>query len=182
MKRAMGAAAAVALLAGCASAADSAAPTPEAGSSAAVTPSATPEPEPETEEPEPEPVALDAGALAEALTGIVASAEGFEAYTEDTDPNDLIGRPGGYVSAAVIDDAALDGDTGVSRGAVIETFATDAEALARSEYIQSALKDAGPALGTEWHHVAGPALLRVSGDLKPSVNDAYAEAWAQVTK
>src|SRR5690606_14641680 len=136
--------------------------------------------EPEVTE-EPETVDLDAGALAEALVGLVESASGFEAYTEDSDPNDLIGRPGGYVSAAAIDDDALDGDSGVSRGAVIETFGSKAEAQDRSDYIQNALKEGGPAFGTEWHHLAGTALLRVSGDLKPSINDLYAAAWADIT-
>lgn len=170
----MGGIAAVALLAGCASVAGSDTPV----GSATVVVSESPEPEPV----EPELVVLEAGALAEALAASVESATGLEAYTEDTDPNELLGRPGQYVSAASIDDEGAGGESGVDRGATIEVFASEDEARDRSEYILGILKEAGPALGTEWHHLAGPALLRVSGSLKPSVNDTYAAAWAEVTK
>lgn len=179
MRRVIGGAAVIALLAGCASAAGSDAPEPTA---ATVAVSASPGAEPEPEAAEPEPAALDAGALAEALAASVESATGFEVYTEDTDPNELLGRPGQYVSAASIDDEGAGGESGVDRGATIEVFASQDEARDRSEYILGVLKEAGPVFGTEWHHLAGPALLRVSGSLKPSVNDAYAAAWAEVTK
>lgn len=181
MRRALIAAAALALLAGCASA-DELTPESPAASEAPAPTAADPEParEAETPEPEPEPpVEADAATLAAALVEAVDSASGFTEYTEDSDPNDLIGRPGQYISAASISDDGADGDSGVDAGAVIEVFASEADAQARSEYILAILKDS-PMLGVEWHHLDGVALLRVSGALKPSVNDVYAEAWASI--
>jgi hypothetical protein len=37
----------------------------------------------------------------------------------------------------------------------------------------------GPAFGTEWHHLDGATLLRVSGQLSPSVNDQYTAAFGK---
>ncbi|MBT8163190.1 MULTISPECIES: hypothetical protein [Arthrobacter] len=59
----------------------------------------------------------------------------------------------------------------------MEVFAHDADAQARSECIQGVLKKAGPAFGTEWHHLKGKILLRVSGKLNPSTNDEYTAAF-----
>lgn len=52
---------------------------------------------------------------------------------------------------------------------VVEVFADAAAAKARSEYIQNALKG-NAILGTEWHYTAasGAALVRITGDVKPS--------------
>lgn len=71
---------------------------------------------------------------------------------------------------------ATPGETGIDSGAVVEVFANEADATARSEYIQGILQKAGPAFGTEWHHQKGNVLLRVSGVLSPSVNDQYKAA------
>src|SRR5690606_9023224 len=109
----------------------------------------------------------------------VDSASGFTEYTEDNDPNDLIGRPRQYISAASISDDGADGDSGADAGAVIEVFASEADAQARSEYIPASLKDS-PMLGFAGHRLAGVALVRVSGARKPSGNDGYAEAWASI--
>lgn len=180
MRRALTAAAALALLAGCAGVDEPADPAPAPSAE-----SPTPTPEPEASEPEPEPEAsepvaeVNAAALAAALVDAVESATGFTEYTEDSDPNDLIGRPGQYVSAASIADDGAEGDRGVDGGAVIEVFASENDAQARSEYILAILEDS-PMFGLEWHHLDGVALLRVSGALKPSVNEVYAEAWASI--
>src|SRR5438128_546983 len=63
------------------------------------------------------------------------------------------------------------------RGTLVEVFAPAADLQARSEYIQGVLKKMGPAFGTEWHHVKGTTLLRVSGKPIPSVNDQYTAAF-----
>jgi hypothetical protein len=91
---------------------------------------------------------------------------------EDTDPNNLLGRPNGYTSRASAD--LPGGNTGaekysVDRGLVVEVFADATAAKARSEYIQNALKG-NAILGTEWHYTTqgGVALIRVTGNVKPS--------------
>jgi len=96
--------------------------------------------------------------------------------TEDNDPNNKIGRPNGYVSAAIIYDAGGEcEDLGVDCGATIEVWPSAEAATERSEYIQGLQKDA-PILGSEYNYLDGAALLRVSGDLKPSVAAEYESA------
>lgn len=127
-----------------------------------------------TEEPAPE----NATAIAEGLG--VASIQKVVTVTEDNDPNDKIGRPNGYTSAAVIYDSTVadcGDDLGVDCGATIEVFATPEAAKERSEYIQGLQKDA-PMLGSEYNYLNGPALLRVSGDIKPTVAAEYEAAFA----
>ncbi|MFF5084637.1 hypothetical protein ACFY36_47000 [Actinoplanes sp. NPDC000266] len=92
---------------------------------------------------------------------------------EDTDPNNLLGRPNGYVSRASGDlpggDEAADQGS-VDRGLVVEVFETAALAQRRSDYIQGLQKDS-PILGSEWHYrtADGSGLVRVSGHVKPSL-------------
>lgn len=93
--------------------------------------------------------------------------------TEDTDPNNMLGRPNGYTSRASAD--LPGGDTfgspaDASRGLVVEVFADAAGAKARSEYVQG-LQKASHLFGSEWDYTAdhGRALIRVSGKVKPSL-------------
>jgi hypothetical protein len=170
------------LLAGCAapstqssSQATSAAPSSAAAiASTTPTPSATP-----TTTPTPTPTkAVDAATIAAALKPKVASITKVTTVTEALDSNNLLGRPNQYTSAAWITDAgATAGETGIDGGAVVEVFENGADAKARSEYILAVLKEMGPAYGTEWHHLKGTVLLRVSGILTPTVNKQYAAAF-----
>ena len=119
----------------------------------------------------------NADSLAAELKDEVGTVTKAVTITEDNDPNDLLGRPNGYVSAAVLyDSAAACGSLGSDCGTVIEVFKDEAAATARAEYIQGILAGS-PALGSEWDYVNGAALLRVSGELKPSAAAAYAEAF-----
>lgn len=134
------------------------------------TPTSTPTPSPK--------VAADATSVATALKPKVASITKITTVTEALDSNKLLGRPGQYSSAAwIADSGATPGETGVDGGATVEVFETAADAKTRSEYILGVLKEMGPAFGTEWHHVKGTALLRVSGKLSPSVNAQYKAAF-----
>lgn len=138
---------------------------------------ATPTAEP-TAAPTPTVVApVDAEAATEAMRAANPEITAVTVYDENTDPNDLIGRPGQYTSAARITDGRAAGGDGIDAGAVVEVFATPEDAQARSTYIQEMLTELGPAFGTEWHHLQGTHLLRVSGSLVPSVNDEYSAAW-----
>jgi len=99
-------------------------------------------------------------------------------WTAATDENQLLGRPGGYTSAATVTDKRLPcpdkADPGTDCGATVEVFPTDDEAVRRSEYIQSILGGGG-ILGTEYHYFAATALLRVTGQLTPDQAKVYAE-------
>ncbi|KQY62403.1 hypothetical protein [Nocardioides sp. Root140] len=96
---------------------------------------------------------------------------------EDNDPNELIGRPNGYVGATVVFDSRVecpDDDPGVDCGATIEEWPSRKEAQERSDYIQS-LQSGSSMLGSEWNTVRGKLLLRVTGNMKPSEAEGYAE-------
>lgn len=152
--------------------ASNAATTPPAAAATATTeaPTAIPTPTPA--------VAADATSVATALKRKVPSITKVTKVTEALDSNKLLGRPGQYTSAAwIADKGATPGETGVDGGATVEVFETAADAKTRSEYILGVLKEMGPAFGTEWHHVKGTALLRVSGKLSPSVNTQYKAAF-----
>ncbi|MDQ0239526.1 hypothetical protein [Arthrobacter bambusae] len=116
--------------------------------------------------------------MATELKPKVLSITGITPVTEALDSNKLLGRPNQYTSAAwIADSGATAGRTGIEGGAVVEVFANAADGTARSEYILGVLKKAGPAFGTEWHHLKGNVLLRVSGVLGLSVNDQYTAAF-----
>lgn len=146
--------------------------TPSAASSA--TPSETSSPT--------ESTTMEAEAIAKSLQDQVPSVVKVTVITEDNDPNDLIGRPNGYISAAVLSDQGgdqSDPEPGVVYGGTVEVFEDAEAAQRRSDYIQGILKDM-PAFGTEYHYLSGPALLRVSGDIKPSVAAQYEEEFKSV--
>ncbi len=103
--------------------------------------------------------------------------------TESNDANNLIGRPGQYVSKVAFADSRLGvpidrAEPGNEGGGSIEVFADGADAQVRSDYIQQTLQSLGPIAGTEYHFLAGPVLVRVNGELPPSVAAEYEAASA----
>lgn len=158
MRALLPAAALLLTLAGCSS--DSAdVPAPPAAPAPSTTTTAPAEP-------------VDAGALIKRLKAKEVGLSNVAVQDEDTDPNNLLGRPNGYTSRASADLPGGDKNAdkySVDRGVVVEVF-TDADAVAsRSDYIQGLLKG-NPVLGSEWHYktAAGRALVRVTGNVKPS--------------
>jgi hypothetical protein len=106
--------------------------------------------------------------------------------TETNDANDLIGRPGQYVSKVAFADSRLGvpidpAEPGNEGGGSIEVFADGTDAQARSDYIQETLQSLGPIAGTEYHYLAGPILVRVTGELPPSVAAEYGAAVADLS-
>jgi len=119
----------------------------------------------------------DASVLGANLKAAIPSIKDVLTVTEDNDPNDLIGRPGGYVSAAVIYDENAECDEPSSAcGGTIEVFATEEDAQKRVDYIQS-VQEQMPIVGTEYQYLTGSALLRLSSDLKPSLAAEYEALW-----
>lgn len=96
-----------------------------------------------TSSPTPPAPTLDAKGVLDALktAGLPLSNEAVQ--DENTDPNNLIGRPNGYLSRASFDLPGGDQDAekyGLDRGGVIEVFPDTASAAARSKFIQDTLK------------------------------------------
>ncbi|MFE5474850.1 serine/threonine-protein kinase [Nocardia sp. NPDC056541] len=122
---------------------------------------------------------LSATAVAEKLRTAVDSIAQVVTITEDNDPNNLIGRPRGYIDAAVVYDNAVQCGAviGVDCGATIEVWPNAEQAQRRADYIAE-VHNASRIFGKEYHHLHGSVLLRVAGDMKPSDNQRYATAFA----
>ncbi|WP_405061950.1 hypothetical protein OG474_09915 [Kribbella sp. NBC_01505] len=96
-------------------------------------------------------------------------------WTAEDDPNKLLGRPGGYTSAASVRDKRVEcsepKNAGVSCGASVEVFASAEDVAARAKYVAAATKAVS---SLEYDTVVGTALLRVTGDLTPAQAAEYA--------
>jgi len=127
--------------------------------------------------------ALDAEARLARLVAVLPQVSQVMVYDAANDPNDLLGRPGGYTSKVAFadsrvpaEDVASEDADALKRGGSIEVFPDAAAAKARSDYIQSIVQGA-TMLGTEYHYLDGGALLRVSGILTPEEAATYETAW-----
>lgn len=129
--------------------------TPGASTSSSRSPSAT----------AAQPTAMQ---LAHQVKSKVSKVQKVVHITEDNDPNNLIGRPNGYIDGAILYiKGAPQDDFGVAEGAFIEIWPTGTAAEARAKYIQK-MEKAAPMLGSEYDTVHGRALLRVDQSIKPS--------------
>jgi hypothetical protein len=101
-------------------------------------------------------------------------------YTEETDPNKMIGRGGGYLSKASFVDERVrssDDDTAVENGGTVEVFDDPEDAAERSTYVLKVIKGVPfVAPGGEFHYRAGPVLVRLSGRLGREQRAEYEEA------
>ncbi|GAA2359318.1 hypothetical protein GCM10010170_053540 [Dactylosporangium salmoneum] len=123
---------------------------------------------------------MDAKAAVDALAAAGLPVSNVAAQDENTDPNNLLGRPGGYVSRASFDVPGGDKDGklyDIDRGGVVEVFADASAAQARSKYIQDVLKSM-QMLGTEYDYLNGGVLVRITGKVKPSVAKPFEAAVA----
>ncbi len=107
-------------------------------------------------------------------------------FTAETDPNGMLGRPGGYDSKAAWADERIDDVVGAAEGDVrlgggVEVFTSRSDAVERGTYIQTVTGAGVAFLGTEYDYVSGPVLLRLSGELTPSQAEDYASALAKLT-
>jgi hypothetical protein len=101
-------------------------------------------------------------------------------YTDATDLNHLLGRPGQYISKCEWVDTRVppSGNTGVNisveDGGSIETFATTADGARRLAFIQAL---ASNSVFAEYDYVDGLAFLRLSKVLTPPQAQAYLAAF-----
>ncbi|WP_422733912.1 hypothetical protein ACN26Y_28745 [Micromonospora sp. WMMD558] len=135
----------------------------------------------------PQPAAaakLDAKAVLAKLTAAKIGLTHGAVQDEDTDPNNLLGRPNGYTSRASADLPGGDNTSdkySINRGLVIEVFPSADDADRRATYIQGLLKNA-PILGTEYHYRTGDGtvLVRVTGQVKPTAAKKIEQAVNQL--
>lgn len=109
----------------------------------------------------------------------VASVRETVRLTADSDPNDLLGRAEGYDAAVVFVDATTGrcATPGIECGAFLERWETSEDASERSGYLLALQRDM-PMFGTEEHHLDGPFLLRLSGELDEETRAQYAAAFS----
>lgn len=106
-------------------------------------------------------------------------------YDETTDPNKQLGRPNGYVDKVSFTDARIEPavvtdstEGSVELGGGVEVFASQQEAQARADYIESVT--AGMPALTEYGYVNEGALLRLSRQLTPAQAAEYEAALKDV--
>jgi hypothetical protein len=117
----------------------------------------------------------------EDLAKSVQSVKLVKVYTEDDDPNKLLGRPSGYTSKVAFSDSRIsekdteytDSDA-IERGGSIEVYGDPEGAKQRAEYIQAIGKSSG--LANEYDYLNGPILVRVTDNLSPSKAKDYQAA------
>jgi len=148
---------------------------------ALITLSCSPPATPEAADGNPAP-APTAQSAAEAIKAAVPEITQIIPLTEDTDDNNLLGRPNGYTAAVVLVDPRSTGLCNLARpgadcGATIEQFPDQQAAQRRADYLQQVYTSM-PALGTEWNIVKDNLLLRVTGTLTPSIEKTYEAAFS----
>jgi hypothetical protein len=116
----------------------------------------------------PAPAPLDEATIRHALAAGGFPTDDVRAFTPDTDPNQLLGRPGQYVAkVSWTDPRAPEGD------ATIEVFA-DAEALrARKAYTEAISPAGGPFTQYLYANEPRRALLRLPHQLTPDQAKTY---------
>jgi len=98
-----------------------------------------------------------------------------EVYTAETDPNELLGRPGQYIAKANWADDRLEQSGGDPRGGTVELFKSQGDLRKRKEYIETVIQ-AFPPLA-EYIYAKGNALLRLDHGLTPAQAAEYQEVF-----
>ena len=99
-------------------------------------------------------------------------------YNTANDPNHLLGRPNGYISAAHFLDRRAAHENGsqtfdTSNGGAVEVFASHGLAEHRANYIKGILKAHPILVEPEYDYVVRKVVLRISGALTPSEAQQY---------
>lgn len=106
-----------------------------------------------------------------------------EPYTEENDPNKLLGRPGQYVGKANFRDRRAENDRlkglDVSEGGSVEVFESGKDAERRAAYLEGIAKS-GVGPFAEYDYRRGRVVLRVAGNLTPKQAREYEAAFEKV--
>ena len=109
-------------------------------------------------------------------------------YTEETDTNDLLGRPNQYTSKASFEDTRLEQNydneymeeelRNEPTGGTIEVFANKEDAQARKEYVESVTSSIS--FLAEYIYWNDYALLRLENELTPTQAKEYETAFNEI--
>lgn len=114
------------------------------------------------------------------LVARVPTAAPGPVMTAENDPNNLLGRPGQYTSAAYFTDSRVPAEDGnpdqlsTDNGGRVEIFSSEEEATARRDRIQDLARTLP--IAVEYDYVAGPVLVRVTKSLTPDQAKQYGDA------
>lgn len=97
----------------------------------------------------------------------------FIIYNEETDVNNLLGRPHGYIAKVNWEDTRLEQyDPEDPAGATLEIFSNAEDCTARKEYVDSVTQSFSPSV-MYMYIINDVYFLRVNKDLTPSQADEY---------
>lgn len=114
------------------------------------------------------------------ISSAVPSMQPGEPITAESDPNQLLGRPGGYTSAMSFSDLRVPAEPlppepgSIAAGGKVEVFESAEDAQRRFEYVQTVTRSA-PIFG-EYTYLSGPVVLRVARGLTPDQASEYETA------
>jgi len=123
--------------------------------------------------PKSEPKVTTVESIYNAFKGAGIPVTQVEIYTAETDPNELLGRPGQYVAKANWADSRLEQVEGDLRGGTVELFLSQDDLQGRKGYIE-AVTQGIPAL-IEYTYARGNFLLRLDHGLTPVQAAEYQE-------
>lgn len=104
-----------------------------------------------------------------------------EEYTENNDPDDLLGRPGQYIQKIIFSDMRFDQSVSDSQiGGSIEIFKNSSDCKKRADYISDNI-DSSP-IAAEYSYQFDSVLLHLSKELPPEEAEAYSVAVKGITK
>jgi hypothetical protein len=128
------------------------------------------------------PLGADAAtAIAKKIGALVPSVAKVVTITKNNDPNPIFGKPGSYLSAAVIYEKINTCTTlVVACGAKVEVYKSAADAAARAKYLLAMAKS-GAIVGGEYDYVRGVEILRVFGGVTPPMAEKYRVAFGGET-
>lgn len=111
-------------------------------------------------------------------------------YTEETDLNKLLGRPGQYTSKVIFEDKRLEQENANNKylteeerneptGGTIEVFKNEKDMRKRKEYIEGFSTNS---MFLQYVYSKGNVLLRVEGDLTPTQAKEYENILNEIIK
>ena len=127
------------------------------------------------------PIVLTAAQVVEGLRSAGLPVGAVTVFTETTDPNTRLGRPGQYSSKASFADTRIGTEVdGVEGGGDVEAFDDAGSLSERADYL-AGFAD-GQLLGGWYQYTAGNAILRLAFDLTPDQAKEYETALQNLYK
>jgi len=100
-------------------------------------------------------------------------------YTAETDPNNLLGRPGQYIGKSSWADSRIEQHSSGPIGGTVEVFASPEDLASRRKYIELVTKDIP--IMRQYIYQAGNALVRLEFDFTPAQAAEYEKVLLSLT-